>query len=318
MTVYYEPNSRVTIGSVVFNQVNRVEISESVTELGDKATIILPRNYRQIAGKSVLDIIKVGDAVTIELGTDGKYYPEFTGFIGQIEADAPLVLHVDDHFYPLKRNSFKNSWEKATLREVLTFIAPGYTIVCPDVNLSGFQIDNVSSYRVLTALQEQYGFTSFVRGNIINCQFPFDVRGFGQTHTYEFGRHVKKNNLKYNRAEDIKVKIKAIANPRTGSKIKYETGSTDPDASLRTLNFGNLTQNELKEYADKAYNKLCFDGYTGSITGFAYPRTHAGDTLKIIDANQADRAGDYLIEKTIIRYDISNGFERENTLSYKV
>ncbi|MBE9468972.1 MAG: hypothetical protein IMY72_11735 [Bacteroidetes bacterium] len=316
--MYYEPNARITIGDVVFNNVNKVIITESVKEMGDVAIITLPRNYKKLAGKSVLDYLASGQKATIELGTGGKYYEEFTGFLGQIESDAPMILHIDDNFYPLKLNSFKNSWEKVTLLEVLNYIAKDYTINAPDVNLGAFEINNVSSYKVLRALQEQYGFFTYIKGSTLNCQFAFDVRGTGDKFTYKFGNNIKKNNLKYHRAEDVKIKIKAIANQRTGKKITYETGSTDPQASLRTLNFGNISESELKEIAEKTYNKLSYDGYSGTIKGYAMPRTHAGDTLSIIDEDQADREGDYLIEKTIIRYGLTIGFERINTLSFKV
>jgi hypothetical protein len=322
--MYYEPNARITVGNVVFNNVSRVEITESVKELGDKATIVLPRNYKKLAGKGVLEYIKASDPVKIELGYDGQYFEEFSGFLGEIESSAPLVLHVDDAFYPLKRNNYTKAWEKISLRELLEYVAPGYTIACPDVNLGTFQINNASSYRVLRELQQQYGFYSYIKGNTLSCQFAYDVRGTGEVFTYALNSsnmlrmNVKKNDLKYHRAEDVKVRIRAISNLRNGKKLKYEVGSEANEASLRTLNFGPLTMDELKEVANQWYNKLSFDGYSGTITGFAYPRTHAGDTLNIIDDDEPEREGRYLVEKTIIRYDLTNGYERENTLSFRV
>lgn len=322
--MYYEPNARITVGNVVFNNVNKVEITESVKELGDKAIVVLPRNYKKLAGKSVLDYIKTGNPVKIDLGYNGQYFEEFSGFLGEIESSAPLILHVDDAFYPLKRNNFTKAWETISLREVLQYIAPDYTIACPDVNLGTFQISNASSYRVIRELQQQYGFYSFIRGTTLTCQFAYDVRGTGNQFTYalyssnQLRMNVKKNDLKYHRAEDVKVRIRAISNQRNGKKLKYEVGSEGNQSSLRTLNFGPLSMDELKEVANKWYNKLSFDGYSGSITGFAYPRTHAGDTLTIVDEEEPEREGRYLVEKTIIRYDLTNGYERENTLSFKV
>ncbi|GAF05599.1 hypothetical protein [Saccharicrinis fermentans] len=317
--MYYEPNSRVTVGNVVFNNVNRVQITESVKELGDKAIVVLPRNYSTIAGQGVLDYLKTGDPVKIELGYDGNYWTEFSGFLDEIESSEPLVLHIDDAFYHLKRNNFVKAWPSISLKQLLEFIAPNYTIECPGVNLGTFQISNASSYRVLRELQKQYGFYSYIRDQVITCQFAYDVRGIGDIWTYKFYNNVKRNDLAYHRKEDVKVRIKAIANQRNGKKLKYETGSDDVNyASVRTLNFGAITEKELKQAADAWYNKLSFDGYSGSITGFAYPRTHAGDTLKIIDDLEPEREGNYLIEKTIIVYDLTKGYERQNTLSFKV
>ncbi|MBI9063284.1 MAG: hypothetical protein JEZ14_14985 [Marinilabiliaceae bacterium] len=320
--MFYAPNARIQIGTeskyIQFDNVNRIEIVESVKELGDKATIVLPRNYRKLSGKGVLEYLKVGDPVVIELGYDGNYFEEFRGYLGEIESSAPLVLHVDDAFYPLKRNNFTKAWPSITLRDLLAYVAPGYTIACPEVNLGTFQVNNASSYRVIRELQKQYGFYSYVRGNVLTCQFAYDVRGTGNDFTYAFYKNVKKNNLKYHRAEDVKVRIKAISNLRNGKKLRYEVGSDERSASVRTLNFGPLDMDALKEAASQWYNKLSFDGYTGTITGFSYPRTHAGDTLTIADELEPERAGRYLVEKTVIRYGLTSGYERENTLSFRV
>jgi hypothetical protein len=319
MLLYYEPCARITVGNVVFNNVNEVYILESVVEMGDKATVTLPRNYKELKGKGVLEYLKVGQSVAIELGTGLKYYPEFTGYLSKIESGSPLVLHFDDEFWPLKRNSWLKSWPEVTLKALLAYIAPGYTITAPDVNLGAFQISNASSYRVLMALVEQYGFYSYIRGEELVCQFAYDVRGYGQEHNYVIGRNVKhSNDLKYARAEDVKIKIVAIANKRDGKKIKKEVGSTDKDASVRTLNFGDVSADELELAAEKMHSKLSFDGYTGTITGFAFPRTHAGDTLNVTDLENPERDGSYLIEKVEIKYNLSTGFERVNTLSFRV
>lgn len=318
MKMYYEPNSRITVGNVLFENVNRVEITQNVKTLGDKAIVVLPRNFKKVANKGILEYIKVGDKVTIELGYDGQYWTEFEGYLGEIESGEPLILHVDDAFYPLKRNNYVKAWEKVSLREVLEYVAPGYTIECPDVNLGAFDIPNVSTYRVIRALMQQYGFyTRIYDTTTIRCLWAYDFNR-DIIHTYQFYNNIKKNNLKYHRQEDVQIRVKGIANQRNGKKLRYETGSDASTANVRSLNYGPISLEDLKTNVENDYKRFAFDGYGGSITGFAYPRTYAGDTLKIIDALEPDREGNYLIEKTIIRYDMSTGYERENTLSFKV
>jgi hypothetical protein len=318
--MYLEPNAYIKIGSgdkyLEFTSVNRIEITESVKTLGNKAIITLPRNYQKFDDKHILDIINTGDIVEIALGYS-SVNTEFNGYIQNIERGTPLIIHVDDEFYPLKRNNLKNTYKSPSLEEVLKFIAPGYSITCPEVTLSSFNINNVSSYRVLMALKEQYGFYTKLNGTSLVCMWPYDMPG--NTHTYQFyTTTVKSQNLKYRREEDVKIKIKAISNQRNGQKLTYETGSTGDDASTHTLNFGPLSQSQLVEFAEKEYKRLCFDGYTGSITGFGSPATHAGDTLRIIDPEEPDREGNYLVDEVKIIYDLGQGFERENTLSFKV
>jgi hypothetical protein len=316
--LYFEPNSRVTVANAVFENINDAVITESVVSLGNNAVVTLPKNYKDWGGISLLDYIAVGDKVTIELGNDGDYFTEFTGYLAEIQAEAPLVLHFDDEMYPLKRNSFKKTFSSVSLKNLLKYVASDYTIECSDVTLGEFQIPNVSTYRVLLALQQQYGFYSKVKDGVLRCYWPFDFQGW-DTHKYKFGVNIKKSKgLTWHRAEDVKVRVKGIANQRNGKKFTYETGSDANDASRRTLNYGSISKEELIKKVEADYKRLAFDGYSGSITGWGVIRTHAGDVLNIIDDLEADREGNYLIEKTIIRYSLTQGFERENILSYKV
>jgi hypothetical protein len=316
--LYFEPNARVTVGSIVFDQVNAVVINESVLNLSNSATVTLPRNFKEMDGKSPLDFMNVGDKVIIELGYDENYSVEFTGYLAEIEAGIPLILHFDDEMYPLKQNRFKKTFPSIKLKELLIYIAPSYTIECSDVELGQFQIANVSTFRVLEALQQQFGFYTKLKNGVLRCFYPFDFEYF-QNHKYQFAVNIKKQEgLTWHRAEDVKIRVKGIANQRDGEKLTYETGSEDSDASRRTLNYGDINYNELVERVEADYKRFAFDGYSGDVNGWGIPETHAGDILTIIDNDEPEREGDYLIEKVVITYSLDQGFNRKNTLSYKV
>ena len=105
--MYLEPCAKMEAGGLTFTNFNKIVIEESVKELGGKATVTLPRNYAKLNGKSVLELLKTGDPVTIWLGYDGKLEKEFTGYIREIESEAPLVLHIYGDLYPLKRTNFE-------------------------------------------------------------------------------------------------------------------------------------------------------------------------------------------------------------------
>lgn len=320
--MYLEPQAKMQVGNLTFTNFNKITIEESVKELGGKATVTLPRGYALLNGKSVLDLIRSGDPVTIWLGYDGVLEEEFSGFVRQVEGGAPLVLHLDDGLYPLKRTNYCHSWPAVTLRAVLQHVAPGYSIQCPDINLGKFQVPNMSAFRVLMDIQQKFGLIAIVRGRSITCQFPYDMRGTGATHTYTFYTPTVKNgnNLKYQRAEDCKVLVRVTSTQRNGKKLKAEAGAraNGENGAVYEASIPGLSQSEVQTYADKWYKSLCFDGYTGSITGFGTPRTKAGDTLVIKDKEEPDRAGSYLVEAVTINYDLAQGFERENKLSYKV
>jgi hypothetical protein len=316
--MYVNLHAKVEIGSYKFEQINSVEIDESVIELSDKATVVLPKNIKSFKQKALLDCIKVGDKAKIYLGYNDKIHQEFEGYVREIESDAPLKIHLDDEMYIFKQNNFVESWEKLSLSELLKTIAPNHKHQCPDLSFSKFIIDNQSSYQVFLYLKKQYGLYTYLKDNILYCGFAYDIKNSsGATHKYEFKRNIKDNKLKFKRKEDYKIKIIAIANKANGTKIKEEIGSTDSNAMVRTLNFGDVSNSELKQYAKAKLKQLCFDGYSGSITGFGIPRTKAGDILNIIDNDEPERAGNYLIESVKIRWG-ETYFERINKASYKV
>jgi len=321
--MYREPCCKIVIGNLQFTSVHKVEIEESVKELGNHATITLPKNYEKLKGKGILEIMKTGDKVSISLGYDGNLTEEFSGYLQAIEGEAPLVLHVDDELYLLKRNNLTKAYKAGvTLKQVLQDIAPGYQISCPDVVLGSYQISSASSYRVLQALNQQFGFYSWISGKTLSCLWPYKIgkslTGNIVTYTY-YTPTVKKSNLKYHRAEDVKLHVRVISKQRDGKVLKYETGSKEKESALKEIRLpAGMDLAHLKDIAEQNYKQNSFDGFSGTITGFGYPVTHAGDTIKIVDSENADRQGSYLVESCRITYDLETGFERDNTLSFKV
>ena len=93
----------------------------------------------------------------------------------------------------------------------------------------------------------------------------------------------------------------------------------EADAEKRTMNFGSdvTSEAELKKRIQTELENKSFDGYEGTITGFGTPQTKPGDTLKLVDRENPEREGEYLIKKVKVKYSQS-GFRRENELSYKM
>ncbi len=133
LAMYLNLNARVVVGNATFENINSLEIKETVIELADTATVVIPRNIKSLTGKPLLESIKVGDKATIELGYNDNLFEEFTGYVREIESDMPVKIHLDDEMYVFKKNSFLESWEKVSLKEILNKIASGYTIECPDL-----------------------------------------------------------------------------------------------------------------------------------------------------------------------------------------
>jgi hypothetical protein len=327
MIAFLNMNAQVTLGKVRLKNVSQFEISENILEMSNTAKITIPRNYALLKDKPILEQFKVEDKVTIESGYDNVFKQEFSGYISEIESDIPLIIHCED-MYKLRQNNLVKSYKStASLKQILTDIIPPDTgvndIVCDDVHIGKYQIDNASTFAVLQDLMKNYGLYSRLNNGVLRVGLAYNYGDNTQTHEYVIGKNVKKNELKYKRKEDVKVRFKAVASNGKGKKkTTVIVGAKEKDASERTLNFaGPLTEKELKQRAESAMKKVVFDGYTGSITGFGSPRTHAGDALTVIDKLEPDRRyrdGKYLIEKVDIAYNESSGFSRQNTLSYKI
>lgn len=337
MMLYLNMFAKVVIGGVVLNHVQQFEVSESILEMSNTAKITIPRNFilRNQSSWSILDFISVGDKVRIEAG----YYREdwkngaveFTGYVREIEADLPLVIHCDDETYPLRQNNLVKTYANATLKQVLTDIVPKtMTFKCPDLTLGKFQIDNESSFQVLQRIKNDFGLYSRLQSGhlVVNLRDIVGGNDIDTTHRYVLNPSeniapgdffVKKNSLKFKRKEDYKLHVKVSSVGADGKKKTVDVGNKDKGASLIQFTYpGTHTEADLRKIATAIYNNRCYNGYAGTITGFGLPRTHAGDALVIDDKLEKDRSGKYLIEKVVIGYNETNGFSRENTLSYRI
>ena len=332
MLLFMNMTAQVQLGKVALKNVSSFEIDENILEMSNTAKIVIPRNYIKQGNKAILDQLHAGDKVTLDVGYDGDYLREFTGYIREIESDIPLVIHCDDETYPLRQTNYIKSYKDATLDQVLADIIPKeMKYECPDVRVGKYQIDNASAFAVLQDLMKNYGLYSRLQEGVLKVGLAYDFADNAIVHVYTinasadrpYQKNIRKNDLKFKRKEDFKVRYKAIAhNGKAKGQSKdvvVVVGNKEKDASERTLHFaGPMTEAELRKHANNVMKKDVYDGYTGDITGFGLPRTHAGDTLELRDSLEPERAGRYLIEKVNISYNSSSGFSRKNTLSYKV
>ncbi|MDL2314765.1 hypothetical protein LJC16_00720 [Bacteroidales bacterium OttesenSCG-928-C19] len=340
MVLYLNMISSVQLGAVPLDNVNSFKITEDINAISNTAEIVIPHNYEKLDGKHILEQIKVGDPVLIRSGYYAGTYlnmaDEFVGYIREIESEMPIKIHCDDESYILQQTNYVKSYPNAKLKDVLTDIIPkSIKVECPDVTLGDFQIDNQSAFTVLNTLKEEYGIYSKLRNGVlkVNLRDLIDVNEKENVHTYTLnpgvaeGSIIKKSELKYKRKEDFQLRVKATAmqdytkkNGKAGvKKFSVEVGSKQHNASQINVTYpGKVSEKDLQEFATSIYNKRCYDGFTGSITGFGLPRTHAGDSLVINSNTDNEKKGKYLIEKVEISYDESSAYSRKNELSYRL
>jgi hypothetical protein len=317
----------ISIGQVQFNDINSFKIEQSITEISDNATIVIPRNYAKLKGVPVKDLINVGDEVIIEAGYEETGTAiEFTGYVKEISSDIPIEITCDE-VYPFRKSNLVKSYKTVTLRQLLEDVVSGiksfngdtYKVECPDVNLGKYLIDNASAFQVLSKLKQDFGFYSRIYGNVLHVGLAYDWKpSYTKKHTYRLQENVKnKSNLKFKAVSDFNTQVKVTIKHPNGTTETVTAGSLEEDAAVKTITTGAMTKADAEKLAKSRLKQYTYNGYTGSITGFGIPRVNAGDSIEITDQESWDRTGTYLVEKVGISYSDS-GFERESTISFKV
>ncbi len=328
---YYNIDAKVRCGNIEFEAIKSIRIESNIHKFTDTAKIELPREFSHyqgnqqsinLAGKNILEFIKIGDPIEIELGYNNELAIEFKGYITSIGADIPLVIECEDEMYKLKNAALLNkTFAKVSLKELLNFVAKGYEIETFNLNMGKFMIQKATPYKVLESLKKDFGLISYFKDNVLHSGFAIDMKP-QNVHKFVFGKNIRESSdLKFITKESKKLFIKAKSLKKGNFKkaVTYEFG--EKGGSERTLHAPmNLTKNELKEWCEKYYENYVFDGYSGTIKSWGLPRTKAGDAVQITDPNYTDehRNGKYLIESVVIDVNESVGFERKNKISVKL
>ena len=320
LMAYLNMAARVTVGDLVFPHINSYGVDESLKDSSDKATITLARNYKEIASvKDIKTIIKPGQPVVIESGYNGSFITEYKGYVSEgLTTDFPLEIKCDE-LYPLRKKNHTLSYRDIKLKELLALIAPQYKIECLDVNLGKCRFDNKSSYQVLEQIKNDYGFYSTVRDGILHVGFAYDFSAsFTKEYKYIIGSNVKDySKLKYETEKDFNTKVVVNVVMPDGKKKKFEFGSDNSDAVVKTETVTVMDDKTAKSKANAVYKMYTYDGYSGSLIAFGELPVHAGDHIIIVDKVRPEREGKYLCDKLNIDFNES-GITKEIFLSYKL
>ncbi|AKK73776.1 hypothetical protein OK18_15230 [Chryseobacterium gallinarum] len=329
---YYNIDIRITIAErIQFYVAKSITIESTIEKLSDTASIELPREFKKavendvrlsLERKNLLEYIKVGDSIVIEAGYNGELFTEFTGYISEVGAEIPIVLECEDEMFKLKKMPLINhTFKSANLKEVLQFIAPGYQVNALDMPVGKYMIERATPYKVIEDLKDKYGVRCFFKGKVLYAGLTVDFKP-QVMHDFTFGKNIREStDLKYKTKASRKRYIKAVSMQKgsANKKVTYEFGDVgESEISLHAPL--NLDQQQLKEWAEKYYNSVVFDGYEGSVDGWFYPRTEVGDGANIKDPNYPTgyRDGQYFIDGVTTTINDSDGIKRQNKLSFKI
>lgn len=316
----------ITVGRWHFTYANRIEIKRDVEALTETCRITLPRRLRLrerdiFAGASRL--IKAGDPVTVKCGY-GTAETVFTGYVSRVEVDTPVVIECQDAMYLLKKTEVQpRSWKSATVSDVVSYIAPqvGDTSLV-DMSLGTFRVTNKptapTAARVLEYICSTYSLRAYFLRGALHVGLAYTTDG-ARTYDYFFRPRswsdaIITSSLKYNEAEDVKVRVKAISIQRDNTRLEAEAG--DPGGELRTVHFQNMTTEELKAAAEAAVDKLKVAGYTGSFTTFGEPVVQKADRVTLHSDDRPQ--GLYTVQAVTYTAGVGVGIRQEITIGSKI
>ncbi len=312
-------------GKYVLRGVNAVEIKKSIYTSISTATIKIPlsvviRNNDMLQRIKIVDKIKEGDKISVELGYDNKNKLEFEGYIKRINYTELLELECEDEMYILRKVRFKKSFKMAQLSEIINFVLVGaeenglrlavYDKM-PEMVFSNFIINQNTGIEVLQELIDKHGLLCYL--TTIN-----DVKTLyvGLSYTLQKGRvniHIDKNtvsvsDLKYARNDsEKKIEVHLISNNRNGTKTEVKVGKPGGDTHTLTIP-GQHTEANLKVIATAELEKVKRDGYKGSYTCFLIPYVEPGYISNLKNSQFPDRNGTYYLTGVRTTFDTTGAF----------
>lgn len=300
----------------LFDKVTEVEITLDTEQLTDTCKITLPKRIKWDGASDIP--VRRGDAVKVWLGYDDALQMVFAGYIRDVGLKTPVVLMCEDEMFKLKQKpTVKKAYKSVNIKTLLKDQGIGYKLnVMGEQSLGQYRViaDTVAS--LLGHLQEN-GIRSFFRYEdgqpVLYCGVLFDKIGTS-TQVFATGVNIiSDQSLEQQKADNIRLRVKAISLQPNNKKIKVEVG--DADGEHRTLHTYNKTEKELKAWAEQEIKRLKVDGLTGTFTTFGYKIVDKLDNVGIkIDGK---KMGIYQVKKNVIKYG-TNGYRQEITLGYRV
>ena len=332
--LYYNISLNITIGGKLeFAVAQSIHIESSVQVLSDTASVELPRAFKNavdqvgktvnVSGKSILDFMKRGDSIKIELGYDGRLKTEFEGYITKIGAEMPLLLECEDEMFQLKKAPRITKFIKSgKLIDILKAVVPAkYTIECnADYSIGKWLIEDATPYNVLEELREKAGIRAYFKNPTTLCVGMIVDFKAETIHAFNFSENVRRgSNLKFAQQESKPIFLTFESKQANGAVLKVSKGEKGGDEKTIKL-WPNMTKSELEVWANKQQTSVSYDGFEGTLDGWCYPRTRPGDSAQLYRPYYEDRHQDgrYFIESVTIDVNGTDGIKRANTLSYKL
>lgn len=329
---------------IEFDFCNQWEANIGYEFLTDTASVIVPRKLSQ-EGMDLFTgsnpVFKRKDKIRIEAGYFPNRETRFEGFISHVSANIPVRLECEDNMFLFKQ--FKVTYPKQTtlqrysaktgrllkrakvtsanitLGQLIENIfyegdyqemIDGITYeILDNIELGQFRASNVTPAEIFDVLRDKYGLLTYFRGTKLYIGFANNALS---TKEKEFKMEevcINSNELDYQRAEDVTIKVKYISILPDNSRLEAEAG--DADGEQRTYHVYNVTsQTDLKKMAQKRVDEYKYTGFRGYFETFGEPTLNPGDRLKMTSTKLPERNGVYLVKSVRPKGGVEIGYRQ--------
>lgn len=279
---------------VVIYKPSSVKITRSFKQFTETADVIIPRNVGVFARRKVSDVFAPGDPIAIELGYNGNLYPEFEGYISNVNAGIPVELRCENEMYLLKQGTVSVSLPNATVRQLLQKVAPNYQIDCPDITLGTVRYSQVAPIAILEQLKQKTGLYTYFDGKVLRCGT------YGKNDSPVVNIVLERNAIQQGNnvlsKKEVNVRVRAISILTNGQRIEVTVG--DKSGTLQILTYVGITAKmELEKAARRDYERIKLGSLDGKLELFGIPRVTHGQRLHIESYANSDINGTYYVDK---------------------
>lgn len=299
-----------------FDFVNAVEITRDTEKLTTEAKITMPKKVKWDKADKIP--VKRGDSVKISLGYDDNLQTAFVGYVRDVGFKTPIVITCEDEMFKLKQMpTKKKAYRSVSLETLLKDQGISYRLnIMGEQALGAYRVTADTVAALLGKLSEQ-SIRSFFRyedgAPVLYCGVLFE-RDTRPAQVFKTGLNIiSDQSLQQQKAENMRLRVKAVSLMPDNKKIKVEVG--DADGEHRTLHTYNKTESELKAWAEQEIKRLKRDGLTGSFTTFGHTLVDCLDAIGIVI--DGVKSGVYQVKKNIVKYG-DGGYRQEITLGLHV
>ena len=315
-----------------FDIVTSVEIVTARTTYTDTATLTFPNRLRR--KENLIDKIKIGDKVVINLGYFPNLVEEFVGYISFVDKNSPLVLKLEDESFQLKRKSLsETTLRKTTIKELIETFYDGETEIL-DAEIGDWRVaENTTMINILDELKSKFGVLSNFKKGVLNVNTELIDNDETKEVILDIEQNIVQDSDELNFQEDTDIGVisHGLSIQKNGTKIEiFATyadnlpeneiviSETKPIGVLNTFKVPDLSLEALTKLVVQRLPKLFYSGVTGSVTTFGAPSLIHGDIVHFKDNRTPERNGKYKVDAVTKNFDTSIGYKQTVQLGLKV